>query len=274
GRLAQWQRKLLDLSLRNPLLNMKSSRTSIALIVPEPSQLEDRLADGMEISIEPLPDHATRDAQVHAQQTGSNLHEEIARTALGRNKVFVASDADKLEASLVELYRKSRNDLEEGGSNTLFLAIGVLHWQRPESPDRVFRAPLILVPLTMKRQSARSGIKILLSDDEPRFNSTLLEMLRQDFALDIKGLDGPLPQDVSGIDIKTLLTRLRREVRDVRGFEVREEVQLGTFSFAKYLMWKDLVDRTSQLKENPVVRHLIDTPKEAFRDAVDFVDPV
>lgn len=273
GRLAQWQRKLLDLSLRNPLLNMKFSKTSIALIVPDPSQLEDRLADGMEISIESLPDHATRDVRVHTQQTGANLYEEIAQAALGRNKVFVAADPDKLEASLVELYRKSRNDLEEGGSNTLFLAIGVLYWQRPESPGKVFRAPLILIPVTMKRQSARSGIKILLSDDEPRFNSTLLEMLRQDFALNIKGLDGPLPQDDSGTDIKALLTRMRREVRDVRGFEVRDEVQLGTFSFAKYLMWKDLVDRTDHLKENPVVRHLIETPREALRDGVDFVNP-
>lgn len=274
GRLANWQRKLLDLSLRNPLLNMKSSKTNIALIVPDPSQLEDRLAEGNEISIEPVPEHATRDAEVHAQQTGTNLDEEIARAALLRNKVYVASEATKLEASLVEIYRKSRNDLEEGGSNTLFLAIGALHWQRPESPDRVFRAPLILIPVTMKRQSVRSGIKIALSDDEPRFNSTLLEMLRQDFALDIKGLDGPLPQDGSGTDIKALLIRMRREIRDVRGFEVRDEAQLGTFSFAKYLMWKDLIDRTAQLKENAVVRHLIDTPKEPFRDAVDFVDPV
>src|SRR5690606_6654754 len=136
------------------------------------------------------------------------------------------------------------------------------------------RAPLILVPVTMKRQSVRSGIKFLLSDDEPRFNSTLLEMLRQDFGLDIRGLDGPLPQDGSGTDIKALLTRMRGEVLEVRGFEVRDEVQLGTFSFAKYLMWKDLVDRTSQLKENAVVRHLIDTPKESFRDDVAFVDPL
>lgn len=272
GRLAQWQRKLLDLSLRNPLLSMRASKTNIALVVPDPGKLEDRLAEGEEISIEPAPHHPTRDTQVHAQQTGANLDEEIARAALERNKVYVHSDAAKLEAALVELYRKARNDLEEGGANTLYLAIGVLHWQRPEDTSRTFRAPLILVPVAMKRQSVRSGIRIVLSDDEPRFNSTLLEMLRQDFALDIRGLDGVLPQDQSGTDIKGILTKVRKEIRDVRGFEVRDEVFLGTFSFAKYLMWKDLVDRTEQLKENAVVRHLIDTPKESFRDGIDFVN--
>ena len=45
---------------------------------------------------------------------------------------------------------------------------------------------------------------------------------------------------------------IRRKVRDVAGFEVVEELALSTFSFAKYLMWKDLVDRSDQLRHNPV----------------------
>lgn len=39
---------------------------------------------------------------------------------------------------------------------------------------------------------------------------------------------------------------------------------LGSFSFAKYLMWKDLVDRTDVLKANPVVRHLLETPRDPY----------
>lgn len=40
---------------------------------------------------------------------------------------------------------------------------------------------------------------------------------------------------------------------------------LGTFSFAKYLMWKDLVERTEALKRNAVVRHLLETPREPYQ---------
>ena len=47
---------------------------------------------------------------------------------------------------------------------------------------------------------------------------------------------------------------------------------LSNFSFVKYLMWKDLVDRTDALKRNPVVRHLIDTPKESYGDPADLPD--
>lgn len=273
GRLGQWQRRLLDLSLRNPLLNMRSSRTNIALMVPNPGLLEDLLAEGKALSIETSPGSGSRDSEIHWQRTGSRLDEEAALAALKRCKVYAQIEAAQLEASLVELYRKARNDLEEGGSNTLFLAVGMLHWQRPGVDERIYRAPLVLLPVTITRQSVRSGVKLTLSDDEPRFNTTLLELLRQDFDLDIKGLEGPLPQDSSGTDIATILTRMRHEVRDVAGFEVRDEVHLGTFSFAKYLMWKDLVDRVDKLKDNSVVRHLMETPREPFREVSEFVDP-
>ena len=55
-----------------------------------------------------------------------------------------------------------------------------------------------------------------------------------------------------------------RLLRDVPGFEVVEDLALSTFSFAKYLMWKDLVDRTDQLRESRLVAHLIDTPDYPF----------
>ena len=48
------------------------------------------------------------------------------------------------------------------------------------------------------------------------------------------------------------------------GFEVVDECALGRFSFAKYLLWRDLVDRTDQLKNNRVVRHLMDNPDKGF----------
>ena len=276
GRLDRWQRNLLDLSLRNPLLNYKAPKASLAIIAPEPASLEDRLADGAEMTIHSAPTIAEkdqRDTALHQQRTGEQLDLEVARDGLDHNRLYVRMEPKPLENRLVELYRKAKADLEEGGANTLFLAFGFLKWRREENNDRVLRAPLVLVPVEMKRKSARSGIRIKLHDDEPRFNTTLLEMLRQDFSLDIKGLDGPLPADDSGVDIAGIWNKMRQEIRDVEGFEVTEEVMLGTFSFVKYLMWKDLVDRTDQLKTTPVVQHLLDTPKQAYNSEIAFPKP-
>ena len=47
---------------------------------------------------------------------------------------------------------------------------------------------------------------------------------------------------------------------------------LGHFSFAKYLMWKDLVDRTDALRKNAIVKHLIDTPRDPYPSEIAFVD--
>src|SRR3546814_7547370 len=101
-------------------------------------------------------------------------------------------------------------------------------------------------------------------DDETVFNMTLLEMLRQDFGLRLPQLEGKLPEDESGVDVALIWNIVRKAVIDMKGFEVVEEVVLSTFSFAKYLMWKDLSDRTAELKESPFVAHLIDTPRDPY----------
>lgn len=275
-RLERWQRKLLDLSLHNPLLNFRKSLTTIPIICPDPELLEDKLADGKKISVLPLPTMTVdegRDDAIHGIRTGENLDQAFVSSALERHEIYVREEKKKLESSLVALYRKAKADLEEGGANTLFLALGFLVWKHNDRGGRKFRAPLILVPVELKRKSVRSGVKLVLHDDEPRFNTTLLEMLRQDMGLDIQGLDGELPTDQSGVDVTGIWNKIRLEIKETEGFEVTEDVVLGTFSFAKYLMWKDLVDRTDQLKENPVVRHLMETPRDPYTSDRDFPEP-
>ncbi|MGL6162419.1 DUF3320 domain-containing protein [Microbulbifer sp.] len=275
GRLERWQRKLLDLSARNPLLNHKPGKTSLTFVCGDPGAFEDVLATGARISIAPFPKFQTQDQdeEIYRQRTGQDLKEEYARDALSKKQVLVDLTREELEKRAVEIYRKAQTSLKEGGSNTLFLAIGFLFWKQREKDDRRYRAPLILLPVSLERKSVRSGVKIVASDDEPRFNTTLLEMLKKDFGIDIKGLHGELPQDHSGIDVAGIWNRVRQAIKAVPGFEVVEEVVLGHFSFAKYLMWKDLVDRAEALKENPVVKHLLETPREPYESDIRFVEP-
>lgn len=274
GRLERWQRKLLDLSARNPLLNHKSTKTSLRLICQAPGLLEDKLAEGARISIQPVPRPTTQgqDEALHRQRTGEVITEEYARDALEKRQVLVDLPGEELSRRAVDIYRKAQTALQEGGANTLYLAVGFLLWKREEKDGRRFRAPLILLPVTLERKSVRSGIQMLAHDDEPRFNTTLLEMLRKDFEIDIRGLDGELPTDQSGIDVSGIWNTVRKAVKDAPGFEVVEDVVLGHFSFAKYLMWKDLVDRTDALRKNPIVKHLIDTPRDPYPSDIAFVD--
>lgn len=266
GRIALWQRKLLDLTTKNRLLHLPDGAKTVRLVCPNPHVLEDWLAEGKRIKIAPMPDLEAggRDAALYQARTQENLQVEYAKLALDRGEVLSTLDKAKLEASLVDLYRKARSDMDEGGANTLFLALGFMKWKKSADDPRQYRAPLVLLPVKLDRKSALSGVVMTAHEDEPRFNLTLLELLRQDFELNIPGLEGSLPTDASGIDLAFIWNTVRRAIRDVPGFEVVEDIVLGTFSFAKYLMWKDLADRSDQLMESPVVRHLIERAENAF----------
>ena len=276
-RLDMWQRKLLDLSLRNNLLNFKTSKRAIKLDAPDPGQLEDRLADGNTLRLKPRPELMTgtdaRDRTIHESRTNEDLYKQHALDALRRDEVLVPFEAKELDIRLTELYRTARATLSEGGANTLFLAVGFLTWNRENNDDKKFRAPLILIPVVLNRKSMREGFSFTLHDDEARFNPTLVQMLRQDFELELPVAHGELPKDEHGLDIHGIWRQVSQSVKEIKGWEVSEDVILSTFSFAKHLMWKDLVDRTDQLKQNPVVRHLIDTPRDPYLSSIGFPEP-
>lgn len=274
-RLARWQRRLLDLSLRNALLNFKAGKKALQFDVNAPD-LEDALAEGQTIKLLSSPllmeGRDPRSLQVHEARSLEDLRRAHAADALKRREVCIRLDAQELDTRLVDLYRGARNSLQEGGSNTLFLALGFLIWSRPDKPDARIKAPLILLPVTLERKSARSGFAIRAHEDEPRFNPTLVEMLRQDFELDLGVPLNELPRDDAGLDITGIWKRVRAAIKDIRGWEVSEDVVLSMFSFAKYLMWKDLAERTEDLRKSPVVAHLIDTPREPYKSTVAFPD--
>ncbi|QDQ29319.1 DUF3320 domain-containing protein [Chitinimonas arctica] len=276
-RLARWQRKLLDLSLRNNLLNFRAGKKSLKLDAPDPGALEDLVADGKEIKLLTRPDlmdgSDLRDQAIHESRERENLRRAHALDALKRREVFVGLAQEELDVRLVELYRAARTTLQEGGVNTLFLALGFLNWTPDNKPDHKYRAPLILIPVTLQRKSVRSGFTLTLHDDEPRFNPTLLEMLRQDFKLELGIKEGELDRDESGLDIDKIWRTVSAAIKDIKGWEVSEDVVLSMFSFAKYLMWVDLVQRTDQLRLNPVVKHLIDTPREPYAGHASFPSP-
>jgi very-short-patch-repair endonuclease len=276
-RLARWQRKLLDLSLRNNLLNFRGGKKSIRLEAPDAGALEDVLSEGRPLKLLARPDlmdgSDPRDQAIYEAREREDVRLAHALDALKRREVFVGLSQEDLDARLVELYRSARAALQEGGANTLFLALGFLAWTREDKGDQRCKAPLVLVPVSLDRKSVRSGFTLTLHDDECRFNPTLIEMLRQDFQLNLGIAEGELPKDDAGLDVLAIWRKVSHAIKDIRGWEVTEDVILGTFSFAKYLMWKDLAERTDQLRENPVVRHLIDTPRDPYHGGARFPNP-
>lgn len=269
GRIERWQRKLLDLSLRNRLLNFRGTRQTIPVLCPDVSRLEDRLADGRRMRLVPLSEGnpiGQRSAELHQQRTQKDLDWEFARRSLEQDEIACPVEVRDLDSRLTALHRQVRNDLAEGGSNTLYLAVGFLRWKRNPEEEKSFLAPLLLVPVKLSRRSVSSPFYLSNHEDEIRFNATLLQFLKKDFDCDLTSFEAELPMDDSGVDVPQVFARVRRAIREIPGFEILEETAIATFSFAKYLMWKDLVERVDQLKNNRVVNHLIENPHQPFEN--------
>jgi very-short-patch-repair endonuclease len=276
-RIDSWQRKLLDLTKRNALLNLRENAVAIKIYSPAIGELEDRLAEGKSFKFQAAEESPHNDDQrssaIFRLQMGKSLHKEFALEQLSKEIVIANMPRKKLDANSVNLFRKAKNDLQEGGSNTLYLALGMLRWKENPEDDKSYRAPLILIPAELKRSSAKAPVKLKqLQDEAPIFNLTLIEFLYSEYDIDLNQFRGELPEDSSGVDVDGIWNTVRHAISEQPGFEVVEEVVLASFSFAKYLMWKDLKERLGDLKDNLFVKHLVDNPQEAYHQDTSFIE--
>lgn len=269
GRLAAWQNRLLDLTLHNRLLNFRETKQTLPVLSPNLATLEDGLAEGEGYHILAAPKEfdpqQSRNMALHQQRTGEDPLALLLREQLNAGRLHTSLTDNEVEARLLKLYRNERTSLEESGVSGLYLALGFLKWFENKSSRKKREAPLILIPVTLTRTTVRGGFRLERSDDDPRFNTTLLELLRRDHGVDIPELTDELPEDEAGLDVPRILRVMKRAMRDERRWEVVEKAAVGFFMFTKFMMWADLRDRANELMSNDVVRHLVESPDLPFQ---------
>lgn len=277
GRMANWKSKLLDLTLRNRLLNFKPSKKFLKVVTHDAGDLEDALAAGGEFKLVAKRSMADmgdpRNEEEFRAEHGMTSAEEHAKTALPKKEICFEVEKDKLQDYATVIFREAKNALDETGSNSLYLALGTLCWKETPEAETVLKAPILLVPVKLKRGAVGSGIRLERLDEETIFNPTLLQKLAIAFDIALPYVDGQLPTDDSGVDVDKVFATLRKKVEDLKGFEVIEDSYLGLYSFAKYLMWRDLSKNSQELLKNKVVDHLVNHHGENFQDDTKGVKP-
>jgi len=261
-RLKRWRAKLLDLTLNNRLLNFRETKGTVRLLVDDLAAFEDAMAGEAAFALLPRPDPlAGRDVELHKAMAG----EDPIRLYLAEQRqsgiLHAPLVGEELEKRLLELYRKSRTELEETGAVSLYVAIGFLRWFESDESEIERKAPLLLVPATLERGSGQAPYRIAIAEDETRVNVTLLKKLETDFGLDTAGMETP-PTDDAGVDVRRVLKDFARLVQDFPRWDVLDEVQLGQFSFSKFLMWLDLAANAGKLLENELVHRLFQGKSE------------
>ena len=75
--------------------------------------------------------------------------ESKRKIALNEQVVFLGSEAepDLWERRLTRLRAQARDDLNNRGINTLYVAFGLLEWKEAPASEEIIRSPLLLVPV-------------------------------------------------------------------------------------------------------------------------------
>ncbi|BDH78329.1 hypothetical protein ATCC27039_24550 [Actinomyces naeslundii] len=255
-----WQKSLLDLSLRNPLIN-RTSRHAVELRVPPAliGEFEDLVND---------KEYITLAAGRHrpAESSDDSLQQEQVRaeSLLKERTVEVELAPTERVQRLQALATSARTAVEETGANNLYLAIGTLHW---DSDGSRLHSPLILIPVNLERTG--DDFRLILDETGASTpNYSFLDRFARDTDIELTELRTPR-LDEHGIDLRATLDGVRDRLRRA-GWDdvVTPTVHLGLFRFSTYRMWKDLEDHWSTIAANPLVAHLMSAGRQQ-----DFVDP-
>jgi hypothetical protein len=263
--------ELLDLSARNRLLNMPRSGKSAKIleVVDERSSEIFRLLVGQNRVFTFLPGRGAANGE--ETQSGEDP-DEIAELAQpeddGTDERGVANRHSDtrlqtrmtpagLQKRLLDLYYDARTLEEEQGVNILFLALGSLRWVDPNNDKLIRHAPLVLVPVSLERGNAAEKFKLRWRSEDIAANLSLEAFLDR-----VHGIRLPTFEAGEDFDITKYVAAVAEAVRAKAGWGVNEDdIVLGFFSFAKFLMYRDLDPanwpKDARLSEHGIIRPLV-----------------
>ncbi len=238
------RKQLLDIGKRNKLIHMRlgSSQRNMLEIRDERSDEVFRILYGERKTMSFDPAEDTQDS---SPSTSDSLflnvyqlpdeHAALEAHHMDR-KLATRLGSEALHKRLLSLYRTGRTLEEEQGVSVLFLALGFLRWYESETSATERFAPLVLLPVELQRAHAGSRFKLAVRDEDLEANLSLRSMLQEDFDLSLPDLPDSgdwLPSEYL-VSVRQAVSRLERwGVAD-------DTMMLGFFSFAKFLMWRDL----------------------------------
>ncbi len=162
-----------------------------------------------------------------------------------------------LQKRLLDLHHDARTLEEEQGVNILFLALGTLNWIDPNKKGNARYAPLVLVPVSLERGTAGEKFRLRLRPEDQISNLSLEAYLDRVHALKLPTFEGG-----DEFDPTTYFTAVAEAVSTKTDWEVApNNIVLGFFSFAKFLMYRDLDPENwptdSKLTDHALVRSLL-----------------
>jgi hypothetical protein len=179
------RQNLLDLSLRNNLLNYRPSQKrtiSIAGRYPEEiyelfvlheksmrfrAKARSRKIKNFENGEEGKDETSENEGRL-LKTIGKILVSEEEKPQSTRSETFLETpdDSETLERKLFYVFNQANSIFEEQGYPVLYLAVGFMQWNDSKSSVKNSKAPLLLVPVELKRMGKGRNFSAQWTGDE------------------------------------------------------------------------------------------------------------
>ncbi len=266
GRIERARRELLDLSARNRLVSTPRgpSRGRKIDVVDERTEEVFRLLVAERKSMSFLPGAGEDQPGEHGAENPSLAQPEEVGPGAGapdprhtdlRLQTRLKSEA--LQARLLAMYYDAQTYEQEQGVSILYLAAGFLRWYESPTSDTARYAPLLLLPVDLERPSAAGRFHVRLREEDIATNLSLRAKLKAEF-----GIDLPEVPDAEELSPTAYFEAVHGAVAGQPRWDVLpDDMVLWFFSFAKYLMYRDLDPASwpahAPLGSNPVLSSLL-----------------
>lgn len=279
--LAKLRTRLLDLTMRNRLLNYRHPKGRSFQFTDEPdlNLLFERLQDGKSVSIAHVPDPSVSqyeggkkpEVRTHARMLNISTSVDIAPSnSSTASKRLPALQVIQYPADLERMMRKvsteARTVIEETGTNMLYLMFGFLEYFDSDDSEKAVHAPLLSVPVTLTRGSIDNDSRtytyeLAYSGEDIAENFTLREKLRQQFRLEFPELEEEeSPEDY--------FKKIQAAVVKRKNWTVKRRLSLGFLSFGKLAIWADLDPSKSEgLLTSDLLRNIFEGGRAGPSDA-------
>jgi very-short-patch-repair endonuclease len=277
-KIAKWTARLADLGRRNPLIKFRQdSPRTLEILTEEPDVIFTKLTEEKKslrfLIIDSEHQDITQQQKTKALPAEKNPLELITRQ-IGNEQL----------KRLNKLRIEARRSFEERGVNSLFLALGTLTWyekDKPNSkdlklntvqiiwlllreinciagiiflckfdkPEDALLSPLILVPVELIKEPRRDVYKVSILQEDVVLNPTLTQKLKQTF-----GIELPEGEAIQGRSYNELITQIRQLLAEQQTWQIKENIFLSLFSYAKAAMVRDIIENEARIFDHPILQ--------------------
>ncbi|WP_407432886.1 DUF3320 domain-containing protein [Methanobrevibacter sp.] len=226
------RKELLDLTLRNQLLNFKSRAKTININNQTPINVFQTLV---------LQENKMyfvankKDKKEEKSSVWDHIPFDFSKFSEGNKKLAADLTPNELQRRLYYINNQAKTMLQEQGYNILYLAVGFLEWIDKSKPKQKNLAPLVLIPVSMERKKVGESFNLEWTGEDIQTNISLKAKLLE------AGIELPdFEFKKYGEVIDHYIDKVKHATMKMEGWSVNYKIALGFFSFTKFVMYNDL----------------------------------